>query len=132
MDIMDAIEILKKYGLYDKANNECLQKKIDTAPHDVQGHHNIYCSYLYSKRRELRDEKQELQKTKCKEWDNIPQKLKPTHHDCESAQNTIINYCKATCKFYKDNIMVIENSMKELKEAANILEEATKKDNTYK
>lgn len=39
MDVLDAINLLKMYGLYDKAQSECRQKKIAKAPYDMQGHH---------------------------------------------------------------------------------------------
>lgn len=46
MDVMEAISLLKKYNLYDSAQVECKNKKISTAPYDMQGHHDIYCKYL--------------------------------------------------------------------------------------
>lgn len=128
MDVMDAVNLLKKYELLEKAERECLQKKIDKSPYDMVGHHNIYCNCLNSKWKELRDKKQQLQKIKCKEWDNIPQKSKPIHDACEFAQYTISNYCKTICKFYKDEIEVIENAMKELNEAKSVLKKAAETD----
>ena len=48
MDVMDAINLLKKYNIYDDAKNECRRLKIDEAPYDMQGHHDVYCRYLSS------------------------------------------------------------------------------------
>lgn len=52
MDVVDAINLLKKYNLYDKAECECKRRKISEMPYDMQGHHDVYCQFLskqYSK-----------------------------------------------------------------------------------
>ena len=36
MDVMEAIDLLKKYELYNSAQNECKRRKIDEAPYDMK------------------------------------------------------------------------------------------------
>ena len=129
MDVMDAINLLKKYRLYDDAQIECKRKKIDEAPYDMKGHHEIYCSYLSKKWVELRDKRDKLQKIKCFEFDNIPDSQKPVHDDCFFVGLSCTNdYCKTKCKYYAENIAGLVQEMNELVEAEKVLKEAAEHD----
>lgn len=129
MDVIDAIDLLKKYGLYNAAQNECKRKKIDEAPYDMKGHHEVYCSYLLQKRVELRDKRDKLQKVKCFEFDNIPDSLKPVHDDCFFVGLSCKeNYCKTKCKYYQENIAELVQEINEISQAEKILKEAAERD----
>ena len=58
MDVIDAIGLLKDYRLYDDAQNECRRKKIDNAPYDMKGHHEVYIFLSIKKIRRIK-QKQE-------------------------------------------------------------------------
>lgn len=129
MEVVDAISLLEKYGMYDDAKNECRLKKIDRAPYDMQGHHEIYCNYLSKKCAELRKKKSELIQIKCVEWDNIPDNLKPAHDDCcFVGVNCTKDYCRTMCRYYQDNIKIIDQELEELYEAQKVLKEAANED----
>lgn len=133
MDTMDAINLLKKYNLYEDAQNECKRKKLKEAPYDMQGHNDVYCNYLNKKWVEIRNKKDILLKIKCVEWDNIPYNPKPVHRECNfvGVYCTKI-YCKQNCKYYKDNILELEQRMKELSEAKEALQSAARYDATFR
>ena len=129
MDVMDAIDLLKKYRLYDDAQNECKRKKIDEAPYDMKGHHEVYCSYLSKKWVELRDKRDKLLKVKCFEFDKIPDNPKPVHNDCFFVGVSCTkDYCKTECKYYQENIAELVQAMNELSEAGKVLKEAAERD----
>lgn len=129
MDVMDVINILKKYNMYDKAQAECKRKKINEAPYDMQGYHDVYCSYLSKKWEELRDKKVELQNIKCKEWGNIPDEIKPIHDDCCFALTPLKDkYCKYKCKYYNNDIEKLDSAMKELGDAEKVLKDVAQHD----
>lgn len=129
MDVMDAINLLKKYNIYDDAKNECRRLKIDEAPYDMQGHHDVYCRYLSKQWVKFKNEKELLQKIKCIEWDNISDTPKPAHDICwfvnSSSSKSI---CKNHCKYYIEKIAPIEDAMAELSEAQRVLKEVAQKD----
>lgn len=129
MTVIDAINLLKKYGLYDEAQAECKRKKIDEAPYDMKGHHEIYCSYLSKKWVELRDKRNKLLKVKCSEFDNIPDSPKPVHDDCFFVGNCCTkDYCKTKCKYYAENLSGLVQEMNELSEAEKVLKEEAEYD----
>lgn len=129
MDVLDAINLLKKYRVYDDAKSECMRKKIDKAPYDMQGHHEVYCHYLSKKWVELRDKRENLLKIKCVEWDNIPDNMKSSHDDCYFVGVCCSkDYCKTKCKYYRDNIAGLEHELEELSEAQKVLREAADRD----
>lgn len=129
MDVLDAINLLKKYQMYDDAESECRRKKIDKAPYDMQGHHEVYCHYLSKKWVELRDKRDNLLKVKCVEWNNIPDNMKSSHYDCYFVGVCCSkDYCKTKCNYYRDNIAELEHELEELSEAQKVLREAAKRD----
>ena len=129
MDVKDAIDLLREYGLYDDAQNECKRKKIDKAPYDMKGHHEVYCSYLFKKWVEIRDKRNSLLKVKCFEFDNIPDNPKPVHDDCFFVGvGCTKDYCKTKCKYYQENIAVLVQEMNELSEAQTVLKDASERD----
>lgn len=129
MDVMDAINLLKKYNMYDAAQAECKRKKISDAPYNMQGHHDVYCSYLSKKWIEFRDTKTKLQNEKCKEWANISGALKPVHDDCFFVETSLRKkYCETNCKYYINEIEPLYNAMEELSEAQNVLKDAAQRD----
>lgn len=129
MDVMDAINLLKTYGLYDKAQSECKQKKIDNSPYDMQGHHEVYCSYLSKKWVELRNERDKALKNKCSEIINIPEELKPAHDDCSFAiYSRMKDYCEKKCKYYHEKVLPLTLKMNELSEAIKVLNDAADQD----
>lgn len=129
MDVMDAINLLKKYNMYNDAEIECKRLKIDKAPYDMQGYHEVYCRYLSKKWVEIRNKKEMLQKVKCHEWDNIMENSKPAHDDCFFVNISLSqSICKKLCKYYQDNIEPLEQAMAELSEAQKVLKEAAQKD----
>mgnify|MGYP004459356155 CR=1 FL=1 len=129
MNVIDAINILKKYERYNDAQNECKRKKIDEAPYDMQGHHKIYCRYLSQIWGELRNKKETLLKVKCSEFDNIPDNPKPVHSDCYSVSlGCTREYCKTKCKYYQENIAPLVQEMNEICEAEKVLKETAERD----
>lgn len=131
MDVLEAINLLKKYNLYDEAEAECRRRKIDKAPYDMQGHHEVYCKYLSKKWVELRDKKLELQKVKCKEWDNIPKEKKPAHDVCMFVEMSLRNECCSKCEYYK-TIKELQGEMKTLTDAEKCLKAAADYDSTWR
>lgn len=130
---MDAVDLLKKYNMYDDAQVECKKKKIDKAPYDMQGHHTIYCSYLLKKWIEFRDKKDKLQKIKCKEWENIPKEIKPVHSECFFVELSLEDkYCNVKCEYYKNEIKLLGDKMRELSEAQKVLDDASQHDFWYR
>lgn len=129
MNVIDAVDILKKYGLYDAAEAEIRNKRINKTPYDMQGHHTVYIKYLFHKWVELRDERDKLLKVKCINYDIISVDSKPAHDDCSyiSAYCTK-DCCKTHCTYYKDKIAVYCQKMDELDEAQNVLQEASDRD----
>lgn len=128
MDIMDAIDLMKHFGIYNEAKRECEIKRIDKSPYDMQGHHRIYCSHLDKKWVQLRNRRDELQNIKCKEWDNLALQGRPLHDDCKFAYYSITDYCQNNCMFYKDIIKKLEDEMVQVKEASNLLKKAAEED----
>mgnify|MGYP007029453000 FL=1 len=131
MDVLETINLLKKYNLYDEAEAECRRRKIDKAPYDMQGHHEVYCKYLSKKWVELRDKKSELQKVKCKEWDNIPEEKKPAHDVCMFVEMSLRNECCSKCEYYK-TIKELQGEMKTLTDAEKCLKAAADYDFTWR
>lgn len=129
MDVMDAISLLKKYNLYDSAQVECKNKKISTAPYDMQGHHDIYCKYLSKKWVEFRDKKIKFQEIKCKYLDVIPSGHKPAHDKCSFVEVTLFKeLCSKSCEYYRDEIKPLYDAMNELREAESVLKDAAQRD----
>lgn len=129
MDVMEAISLLKKYNLYDSAQVECKNKKISTAPYDMQGHHDIYCKYLSKKWVELRDKKIKLQDIKCKYLDIIPSGHKPAHDNCSFAQKILVKgLCSKSCEYYQYEIKPLYDAMNEIREAERVLKDAAQHD----
>ena len=95
----------------------------------MKGHHDVYSSYLSKKWVEFRDKKSELQKTKCKEWENISNEIKPVHDDCFFVELLLKDkYCKAQCKFYNNEIEKLDHAMTELSEAEEVLNDKAQHD----
>ncbi|MFR0047467.1 MAG: hypothetical protein ACLRWO_13175 [Clostridium butyricum] len=128
MDVMDSINILKKYNMYDLAKVECKRRKIDESPYDMQGHHDVYCEFLSKKWVEIRNEKIKLQKITCKKWGVIPNDIKPRHNSCDLAVISLADrYCKVNCEYYS-KIKKLQDDMKELQEAQNVLKDEAEYD----
>lgn len=129
MDVMDAINLLKKYGLYNDAQNECKRRKIDEAPYDMKGHFEVYCSYLSQKWIELRDKRDTLLKVKCFEFNDIPDNPKPVHDECYFVGGCCTkDYCKTECKYYQENIAALVQEMNEIEEAEKVLKAEAERD----
>lgn len=60
MNVDEAIGLLRKYNLFDKAEAESRKRKICKAPYDMQGHYNVYGEYLSQKSTEVLNKKFEL------------------------------------------------------------------------
>lgn len=128
MDVLDAINLLKKYNKYDEAESECKRKKVSTAPYDMKGHHEIYCSYLSKIWRGFRDQLEKAQKRECVEWNNLPCP-KPLHNNCAFISvGSLKNHCKNNCTYYLQTIKPLEDKMLELSEAQEVLKDAADKD----
>ena len=133
MDVIDAIGLLKDYRLYDDAQNECRRKKIDNAPYDMKGHHEVYIFYLSKKLGELNKNKSSLVKVKCSELDNITDDPAPIHDNCFFVGvNCTKDYCKTHCKYYNENLKQIDEEMKKIHEAIQVLKNAAEKDEDLK
>ena len=70
MDTVQAIEVMKREHIYDRAEAECIRRKLDEYPYDMCGHNKVYCQFIteaiIKKKRLLeeawlRDEKENLQ-----------------------------------------------------------------------
>ncbi len=123
MNVMEAINLLKKYNLYEKAKSQCKREKISEAPYDMQGHHEVYCRYLSEKRIEIRNREAKLQKIKCKEWNNISEDKKPLHDSCMFVELSLKNEYCSKCNHYKI-IQELEQEMEILLAAQRCLEDA--------
>lgn len=129
MDVIGVIELLKKYKMFDDAQNECKRRKIDEAPYDMKGHHEVYCSYLSQKRVELQHKRDDLRKVKCVEYDNIPDNLKPVHDDCFFVGMCCTkDYCETECTYYQQNIAPLDQEISEIAEAEKVLKEEGERD----
>lgn len=127
MDVMDAINLLKTYGLYNKAQSECKQKKIDNSPYDMQGHHEVYCSYLSKKWVQLRNERDKVHK--CSELVNILEEVKPAHDVCSFAiYSRMKDYFEKKCKYYHGKVLPLTRKMNEQSEAIKVLNGAADQD----
>ena len=127
MDTMDAINILKKHNLYEKAESEC-EAKFDRGPYDMRGHHYIYCQYLSNKYSYLKNEVTKLKKIKCVEWSNIQEELKPIHDECVFAIMSLEDiYCKTKCNLY-NKIREKTNDMEEILKAKEVLKNVAQSD----
>ena len=65
LNTLDAIDLLKRYGLYEKAKSECRRLKLDEAPYDMQGHNRVFQQFLDMKQEELTGLREKKQKCKC-------------------------------------------------------------------
>jgi len=130
MNVMDVIDLMKHYNIFDKAEAECRLKKLSTAPYDMQGHHKVYCSHLDKKWVETRNKKDATQDCKCKEWDNVSIKNKPAHKECKYVHYCITEYCKNNCIYYVEKIAVLEKEMEKIKGATETLIKAANKDSS--
>lgn len=136
MNVADVIELLKEYNMYDEAQNECRRKKVDRAPYDMRGHHEIYGRYLSKKWNELRDKRDSLLKIKCLELNNIsnnstPIQATPIQEECFFVGVYCTkNYCRTQCKYYKENLEKLIQEMNKISEAEQVLKEAVERDET--
>lgn len=129
MDVMDAVNLLKKYGLYNAAEAECKDKKLSNIPYDMIGHHKIYCSYLQKKVNEYRMEMNKVKEKTCIKWSEIPIEKKPAHDVCSFVEPVLKNtFCKDCCKVFSSSIIPISLKIQELNEAQDVLMSASEKD----
>lgn len=129
MDVMDAVNLLKKYGVYNAAKAECENKKLSDIPYDMMGHHKIYCRYLQKLANEFREEMNKVKENSCVKWSEIPQNEKPAHNVCSFIETVLKDtLCKDNCKVYNLQIMPISLKIKELNEAQDVLISAGEKD----
>ena len=104
-NVIDAIEVLKKYNYYENAENEIRQKKIKTIPYNMQGEYSVYCSYLSKIWCELRDRIDKLQLIKCVELDNFPDTKRPVHEECQFAYFCgDKSFCENKCGYYLEKL----------------------------
>lgn len=127
MNSLDAINLLKKYNLYEEAQCECRRLKLDKAPYDMMGHNKVYCQFLNKKWVELRDLSSKKQKNSCGNTDAL-ESQKSIHDDCffnriAFAKN---GFCKE-CSLGKE-LDEIETEMRALSEASKVLEAAAEHD----
>lgn len=101
--VTDAIETLKKYGYYTNAEIDIKRKKIASAPYDMKGHYDVYCTYLSKIWAKLRDQISELQSIDCVEWDQLPGTDRPLHKDCNFVYISN-SYCDEKCKYYQEKL----------------------------
>ena len=133
MTFAEAIGLLKRYGLLEKAENECKLKKISNASYDSARKSKIYCSYLSEKRVALQNKRNKLLEVKCFELDNIPDGSMIAHDDCYFVgTNCTKDYCKKMCKYYRDNIKQLDNDINELAKAEKALTECLDHDYRFR
>lgn len=126
---MDKTSILMKYGLREKAQNEIQTRKIDKAPYDMEGRNNVYCELLNNELVKRKREKAKLLNTKCVELNNIPPDMRKAGDNCAIVGiNGSSTYCRLKCAFYKDHVAALDKEMKELSDAIDHLQKASKKD----
>ena len=129
MDVIEAINLLKKYNLYERAENECNRLKLDKAPYDMIGHHKVYCQFLNQKWVELRKKRDVLQKLECMELENIEATSKPMHKECYFVCVSLLEkHCKLKCQYYEEKIVPLEQELEELSQAEITLKKAAEKD----
>lgn len=131
MDSIDAINLLKKYNLYEEAQNECRRKKLDKAPYDMQGHNEVYCFFLNKKWVELRDLDEKKKKCSCSNLDAVKFQNR-AHEDCFFNRISFLKdgLCNE-CTLGKE-LDDIEKEMKKLSEATRVLKEAADYDYTWR
>lgn len=131
MNSLDAINLLKKYNLYEEAQRECRRQKLDEAPYDMQWHNEVYCHFLDKKRVELRDLADKKQKCLCRNSDAVKLQNR-AHEDCffNRISFSANGFCNG-CTLGKE-LDDIENEMRILSEASKVLKEAADYDNTWR
>lgn len=128
MDSGDAFEVMEKFGLMEKAERECIKKKIATVPLDMVGRNKVYCEVLDNEWIAKRNICDTIKKQKCTNAEAISASNTP-HNTCFFNRLSFVNigYC-VDCKIGIE-IAKIEDDMKQLSEASNALKIAA--DNDY-
>lgn len=127
--VTDAIEILKKYEYYTNAEAEIdiKRKKIASAPYDMKGHYDVYCTYLSKIRSKLRDKLSELQSIDCVEWDQLTGTDRPPHKDCNFVYISN-SYCNEKCKYYQESLKPLIEEKNKISQIIEDLQKTAKED----
>lgn len=75
--------------------------------------------YLKNKLLKLKNRKEELLKTRCKEIDHISTDFNISRTDCQYIRNAYDDYCRQSCRYFKEEILPVEEEMQALRESDN-------------
>ena len=127
MNTLDAMALLKKYELYEKAKSECRRLKLDEAPYDMQGHNRVFQQFLDSKREELTGLREKKQKCKC---DNMIAIKSQGIENSTCLMNKTLFEDKGLCKScpLKAEVDALTSEINALREASKALQKAAEYD----
>lgn len=129
LEIEDAFGLLDKYNLRERADRECILKKLDKAPYDMLGHHKVYCSLLDEKLREIRD--LSLKKQKEQKHCNNMKAVKANnslHEDCFFNRLTFNKNGACDECTLGIELAALDKEMNDLSEASKLLKEDAEED----
>lgn len=131
MNSLDAINLLKKYDLYEAAQNECRRLKLASAPYDMMGHNKVYCQFLDNKWVELRKLADKKMKCKCFNLDAMKSQ-NSAHDDCFFNRLTFKKSGSCEGCSLAGELDSIETEMNHLSEASKVLKKAAEDDYTWR
>lgn len=73
--------------------------------------------HLKNKWLTLKNRREELSKTKCRELNHIPTDFNLSHTDCQFIRNSYEDYCRQSCDYYKNEILPIEEEMQAIRQS---------------
>ena len=111
---IDIYEMMKKYGVCKKIQDECSSKGLDKSPHDERAVCQVRRQHFDEVWRQKRKKRVELLKATCK--------MAPDYICSDLIRNSEKNCCKQHCAYYRDNIAVVDQEMEELKEIDKLLD----------
>lgn len=135
MEILEAENVLKKYGLKEMAHEEFKRRtRNDTGKMNVGLRLRICADYLDKKARELQEERRQILKDKnhvCPNYEYIKkQKNVFAHNDCKFNCMEPYNFC-LKCEFYISNIKVYDEAVLEVSNASTVYRKEADYDDTW-
>lgn len=133
MESKEALEVLKKYSLYDSAEREFRMKtRNETGRKDCALQWRIYADYLSEQAKELRLKKEEMagkNQKKCPAYEEELKKNPNAHPECSFYIWTHKEFHQ-NCTYYFENIKKIDDDIDELEQAAECFKKAADHDDS--
>lgn len=134
MTFIQANQILQKYDLEKKANEEFEWKtRNDTGKMNVGLRLRICAEHMERKAKEFKVEREHVVKNnpeKCPNFEFAKKENPFTHDDCWFICMIPSKFCY-DCEFYIKNVKELDNSIKELYEAAKVFRNEADYDDTW-